>query len=181
MTALFARLNAPLVVFDSTTWRRNLSALFIFDRRRWINREKRDLFRREGIDAHSGGPVEMTTEPHTEKVEPLAVIGFFKLVTIVAVPMAFLLTPLLLIINGRTDTQVDKAVQSVLRETDSRYVRSEIYRIEHEEIVGKVRDGKVHDDTQEIRLAKMEMQLQQIQMTLETVRSNQNQKGNGAR
>lgn len=153
MISLLARLDSPL---------------FVMDRRHFWNGRKRALFVKQGVNAEVPGQVEepfdMTNGMDPKVDQGLTVISFFRLVAIVAVPMAILLTPLLMIINGRTDRQLDLVAASVMREVDVRYLPNVVYKIEHEDIITKVRDNKIHNDEQDIRIAKLEMQIMQIQM-----------------
>lgn len=165
MTEFLARLNVPL---------------FVLDRRHFFNRHLRDMFRRQGVDAQVAGQTDPEPFPmteSTERFEHLTVIGFFRLVGIVGTALLLFIGPLLLIINGRTDRQIDSATASVLKESDTRYVTSQLYAIRHDELSRAVQEMKVRTDSAETQRAKMELQLAQIQMTLESVRVNQQQKG----
>jgi hypothetical protein len=142
--------------------------LFRFDRRWWTHRTERIAH----LGVHEGGPFAMSDDTQAN-LERLPVVSFFRLAGIVAVPMAFLLTVLFIVINAQADKRAADTIATILRETDSRYVRASLYEVQTLQVV---RDLKTESEAARVQRGEFDRRLLQLQLQIETLKAAQESK-----
>jgi len=159
MHTLDEMLNAPIALFD----------------RRW--RGTRPWSRLLHEAAHEGGPFEMTDQRYEESLHKLPVISFLKLVGIVATAITPLIVLVLFLVGGMIRSALEQQWRTGFAEADRRYVASPLYEERYSALVRMDAELKARQDAAEQHRNKMDLQLQQIQITLEQIKVAQQTKG----
>ena len=139
------------------------SPLFVLDRRLPRRTVQRRQFQRNGVNG-AGAEV-----PKDDALEGLPFVSFLKLTGIVATGVTPIVLILFLIINANISATVSRAFDKAA----TTFVSKEIYDLKHDDLKNGVTANKARVESVETRLAKMELQLQQIQQTVEAIRAKQ--------
>ena len=106
-------------------------------------------------------------------LDGLPLVSFFKLVGLVAASVTPFLVAFMLFNAARTDQRVAAAVDTVLKEADARYVRTQMYEVRHAQLTETVNEMKLQVEAARIQRAELDRRLLENKMMIESLRNGQ--------